>query len=62
MYEEGERQFNVLFRIYKDGDLYSMPIQCITWVEPLVGKANRSSTFPQSHDRSVSVTWKKISA
>ncbi len=38
MYEEGERQFNVLFRIYKDGDLYSMPIQCITWVEPLVGR------------------------
>ena len=32
MYEEGERQRSVLFRIYKDGDLYSIPIQCITWI------------------------------
>ena len=38
MYEEGERQRSVLFRICKDGDLYSIPIQCITWVEPLVGR------------------------
>ena len=30
MYEEGERQRSVLFRFYKDGDLYSIPIRCIT--------------------------------
>ena len=46
MYEEGERQRSVLFRIYKDGDLYSIPIQCITWVEPLVRKPTTVTHSP----------------
>ena len=29
MYEESERQRNVLFRICKDGDLYSIPINVL---------------------------------
>ena len=46
MYEEGERQRSVLFRIYKDGDLYSIPIQCITRVEPLVGRPTAVARSP----------------
>ncbi len=52
MYEEGERQRNVLFRIYKDGDLYSIPIPCITRVEPLV---RRPTTVARSPDHIIGV-------
>lgn len=52
MYEEGERQRSVLFRIYKDGDLYSIPIQCITWVEPLV---RRPTTVARSPNHMIGV-------
>lgn len=52
MYEEGERQRSVLFRICKDGDLYSIPIQCITWVEPLV---RRPTTVARSPDHIIGV-------
>ena len=38
MYEGEENQCSVLFRIYEGGDLYSIPIQWVTWVEPLEGK------------------------
>ena len=46
MYEGDENQCSVLFRIYKDGDLYSIPIQCITWVEPLVRKPTTVTHSP----------------
>ena len=36
----------MLFRIYKDGDLYSIPIQCITRVEPLVGRPTAVARSP----------------
>lgn len=34
MTEEGENQYSVLFRVYQGGGLYSIPIQCVAWVEP----------------------------
>ena len=46
MYEEVDCQRSVLFRIYKDGDLYSVPIQCITWVEPLLGRPTTVARSP----------------
>jgi len=46
MYKERERQRNVLFRIYKGSDLYSIPIQYVTWVEPLVGKTTEVLRSP----------------
>lgn len=52
IYEEEERQRHVLFRIYKDGDLYSIPIQYTTWVEPL---AARPTTAVRSPDRMIGV-------
>lgn len=52
MYEGEENQRSVLFRIYKDGDLYSIPIQCITWVEPLV---RRPTTVARSPDHMIGV-------
>ena len=52
MYEGEENQRSVLFRIYKDGDLYSIPIQCITWVEPLV---RRPATVARSPDHMIGV-------
>ena len=29
---------SLLFRVYQGGDLYSIPLQYVTWVEPLAGK------------------------
>ena len=52
MYKERERQRNVLFRIYKGSDLYSIPIQYVTWVEPLVG---RPTTVARSPDYMIGV-------
>lgn len=52
MYKERERQRNVLFRIYKGSDLYSIPIQYVTWVEPLVG---RPTTLARSPDYMIGV-------
>ena len=52
MYEEGEGQRSVLFRINKNGDLYSIPIQCVTWIEPLVG---RPTTMAHSPDHMIGV-------
>ena len=34
------------FASTKDGDLYSIPIQCITWVEPLVRKPTTVTHSP----------------
>lgn len=34
MTEEGENRYSVLFRVYQGGGLYSIPIQCVAWVEP----------------------------
>lgn len=62
MYEEGECQRNVLFRIYKDGGLYSIPIQCITRVGPLVGRPTAVARSPDHiigvyplHGKSISI-------
>lgn len=52
MYEEGERQRSVLFRICKGDDLYPIPIQCITWIEPLV---RRPTTAARSPDHIIGV-------
>lgn len=39
MYERGELPArNILFRVYQGGDLYSIPIQYVTWVASLTGK------------------------
>lgn len=38
MYEEGEIQHSVLFRVYKGGGLYSIPVQYVQRVEYLAGK------------------------
>ena len=46
MYEGDENQCSVLFRIHKDGDLYSIPIQYVTWVEPLVRRPTTVVRFP----------------
>ena len=52
MYEGDENQCSVLFRIHKDGDLYSIPIQYVTWVEPLV---RRPTTVVRSPDHMIGV-------
>ncbi len=46
MYEEGELQRSILFRVYQGGDLYSIPVQYVTWVEPLTGKTTAVLCFP----------------
>ena len=38
MNEEGGNRYSILFRVHPDGDLYSIPIQYVTRVEPLAGK------------------------
>lgn len=38
MYEEEKGQRSVLFRIYKNGNIFSIPVQYVTSIEPFVGK------------------------
>lgn len=46
MNEEGESRYSILFRVHQDGDLYSIPIQYVTRVEPLAGKTTAVMRSP----------------
>lgn len=46
MTEAGENRYSVLFRVYQGGGLYSIPIQCVAWVEPFTKKTTAMMRSP----------------